>query len=61
MGQASPDFQTSSPAGRLHRRLREAAGIQQVNELNEPVTEEGYKPTKKEALEEERGGQGLRH
>ena len=41
-GQASPDFQTASPAGRLHRRLREASGTQRVNDLNEPVAEEDY-------------------
>ena len=57
----SPDFQTASPAGRLHRRLREAAGTQKTNDLNEPVAEEGFKTTKKEALEEEREEQRLRH
>ena len=60
-GQASPDFQTASPAGRLHRRLREAAGTQRTNDLNEPLAEEDYKPTKKEALEEEREEQRLMH
>ena len=60
-GQAESDFQTASPAGRLHRRLREAAGTQKVNELNEPVAEEGFKTSKKEALEEEREEQRLEH
>ena len=60
-GQAEPDFQTASPAGRLHRRLREAAGTQKRNELNEPVAEEGFRSTKNEALEEEREEQRLKH
>ena len=60
-GQAEPDFQTASPAGRLHRRLREAAGTQKTNELNEPGAEDGFRSTKKEALEEEREEQRLKH
>ena len=59
--QAEPDFQTASPAGRLHRRLREAASSQKVNDLDEPVHEEFYKTSKKEALGEEREEKRLRH
>ena len=53
-----PDYQSATPAGRLHRRLKAAAEVQR--EADGEDTKD-FKSTKKEALEEEREEQRLKH
>ena len=58
-GQDMPKFQNASPAGRLHRRLIEAAEVQQEADSEATGSAAGFKTTRKEALEAEREEQRL--
>jgi hypothetical protein len=58
-GQDMPKFQSASPAGRLHRRLIEAAEVQQEADGGAAGSAANFKATRKEALDAEREEQRL--
>ena len=58
-GQDMPKFQSASPAGRLHRRLIEAAEVQQEADGGAAGSAANFKATKNEALDAEREEQRL--
>ena len=60
-GQEVPEFQSASPAGRLHRRLIDAAEVQQEADGKAAGSAADFKTTRKEALEAEREEQRLAH